>query len=78
MKWKRSPHSQCGKYKLVVTKKQEKDIGIIVLCPDRRNYSWNNVPHLHNVELREYLLFLKEDIEEGFFDLELLEEELDK
>ncbi|WP_164670981.1 hypothetical protein [Virgibacillus doumboii] len=74
MKWKRAPRR--GNYKLVATLKQENDIGIIVLCPDRRNYSWNNVPELHNVELREYLLSLKEGIEKGWYDVDLLEQEI--
>lgn len=74
MKWKMPPHS--GKYKLVATKKFQNDISLIVLCPDRRNYSWNNVPRLPDGELKNYLLSMKGDIEAGVFDLELLEEEL--
>ncbi len=75
MKWENPPHD--GKYKLVATKKFKNDIGLVVLCPDRREYSWRNVPDLHNEELKKYLLSLREGIEKGVYDLKLLNEELD-
>jgi len=74
MKWENPPHG--GNYKLVATGKHKNDIGLIVLCPDRREYSWNNVPRLYDVELREYLLSLKEGIESGIYDVGLLDKEL--
>ena len=74
MKWVNPPHG--GKYKLVATRKHKNDIGLIVLCPDRRIYSWNNVPRLYNDELREYLMSLSERIESGIYDVGLLDEEL--
>ncbi|MBP1950049.1 hypothetical protein [Virgibacillus litoralis] len=75
MKWENPPHG--GEYKLVATKKFKNDIGLVVLCPDRREYSWRNVPDLHNEELKKYLLSLREGIEKGVYDLELLNKELD-
>ncbi len=76
MKWENPPHG--GKYKLVVTKKLKNDIGLVVLCPDRREYSWNNVPYLYNEELRKYLLSLREGIEKGVYDLEFLNKEFEE
>ncbi|MFD1362809.1 hypothetical protein [Lentibacillus salinarum] len=75
MKWKNPPHS--GKYKLVATKKHTNDIGLIVLGPDRREYSWNSVSYLPDGELKDYLLSMKDDIESGAFDIELLDQELE-
>ncbi|MRG86717.1 hypothetical protein GH754_10380 [Salinibacillus xinjiangensis] len=75
MQWKRPPHG--GKYKLVATRKYKNDIGLIVLCPDRREYSWRNVAQLHNHELREYLLSLQKGIEVGWHEEELLDKELE-
>lgn len=75
MEWKIPPRS--GEYKLVATRKYKNDIGLVVLCPDRREYSWNNVPRLHNDELRNYLLSLAPGIEKGIYDIELLDMELD-
>ena len=75
MKFKNPPHG--GQYKLVATTKYKNDIGLIVLCPDRREYSWNNVSRLHNTELKEYLLSLAKGIEHGLYDVELLDQELD-
>ena len=75
MRYENPPHG--GKYKLIATKKYKNDIGLIVLCPDRREYSWNNVPRLHNEELKRYLLSLSDGIQEGIYDIELLEKELD-
>lgn len=74
MKWQNPPHG--GNFKLVATRKYKNDIGLIVLCPDRREYSWRNVPRLYNDELRGYLLSLKSGIESGIYDVELLDEEL--
>ena len=61
----------------MLTKKYKNDIGLIVLCPDRREYSWRNVPRLHNEELKKYLLSLSVGIEQGRYDIELLDQELD-
>ncbi len=79
MKWEIPPHG--GKYKLVATKKQKADIGLIVLCEtetsiQRRVYSWNNVPNLYDEGLKEYLLSIKDGIEKGIYDVELLDDEL--
>lgn len=74
MKWKIPPHS--GKYKLVATIKYENDIGLIVLCPDQRMYSWNAVPFLPDGHLKDYFSSMKDDVEAGAFDLELLDHEL--
>lgn len=76
MKWQIPPHSG-GKYKLVATKKYNNDIGLVVLCPDRREYCWLNVPHLFDEGLRSYLFSLGEGIENGIYDIELLNTELD-
>lgn len=75
MQFNNPPHS--GKYKLVATQKYKNDIGLIVLCPDRREYSWRNVPSLHNEDLKQYLLSLSVGIEKGIYDIELLDKELD-
>jgi hypothetical protein len=64
-------------YKLVATKKYKNDIGLVVLCPDRREYSWNNLMRLHNEELKQYLLSLSVGIEQGHYDIDLLDKELD-
>lgn len=79
MKWKNPPHG--GNYKLVATRKHKTDIGLIVLCEtktsiQRRVYSWNSVPWLPDGGLKEYLLSLKDGIESGIYDVELLDEEL--
>ena len=76
MKWQIPPHG--GKYKLVATRKHDTDIGLVVLCEGkRREYSWNNVPRLYDDELRDYLLSMSEGIEEGIYDVALLDKELD-
>lgn len=74
MKWQIPPRS--GEYKLVATRKYKDDIILVVLCPYRKEYIWNNVPQLHNDELRNYLLSLGPGIEKGIYDIELLEKEL--
>ncbi|WP_404456949.1 hypothetical protein LG329_19415 (plasmid) [Virgibacillus necropolis] len=75
MRYENPPHG--GKYKLVATRKHKNDIGLVVLCPDRREYSWNNVSRLYDKELKNYLLSLGEKIEKGVYDIALLDYELD-
>lgn len=70
--------SHCNGYRLIATKKYKSDIGLIVMCPGRREYSWRNVPQLHNEELKNYLLSLSEGIELGKYDDGLLDKEVER
>ncbi|TFJ92120.1 hypothetical protein [Lentibacillus salicampi] len=70
MKWK-MPHRK-GKYKLIATEKLANDIGLIVLCPEPRNYKWRYVKSMPDSEIKDYFMSMQDDIEVGAFDVELL------
>ncbi|RKQ34246.1 hypothetical protein [Oceanobacillus halophilus] len=81
IEWQMPPDG--GMYKLVGTRKVPNDISLIVLIDDdkedtlhRREYSWRNVPNLHNEGLKQYLLSMSDGIERGFYDIALIDEEL--
>lgn len=63
------------KYKLVATFEHEGDTYLAMLTKDAAfNVKWDEVPTLEDEELKEYLLSMSTEIEQGIYDISLLDD----
>ncbi|MYL56222.1 hypothetical protein GLW20_01725 [Virgibacillus halodenitrificans] len=74
MRWKQPPSNM--DYQLVATRKTDNDIMCSMILPMAGEIPWSQVNRITDPGLKEYLLSMKQEIEAGAYDLELMEKEI--